>query len=212
MKVAVLVYHNDITKYKVSWTKKFVDSILNQTFYNYTIFELSYGGNNQSLFYSGVPYLEYYNRELTNHIEAMNFLIDRAKELDYDIIFNTNIDDYYSPDRFEKQIDKLKEGYDLVSSNFSYINAENEITNDMFMYKFKDDIKNQLNIGHNVIAHPVIATRASFWKDFRYDKTKLGYEDLDLWQRAINTKRFAILKDYLLYYRIHDKQITYGKS
>jgi hypothetical protein len=49
----------------------------------------------------------------------------------------------------------------------------------------------------------------SFWVDGLKYNNLIGFEDLDLWQRAFKLgKRFKILKDYLLFYRIHEKQIT----
>ena len=39
----------------------------------------------------------------------------------YDIIFNTNLDDYYMYNRFEKQLECLNNGYTLCSSIMNYI-------------------------------------------------------------------------------------------
>lgn len=209
MKVAVMVYHKDIDKYNEKWIKMFYDSIKAQTYQDFDIFELDYSGKRICIFYRENQFR--YSQVMNNHIEAMNFLIDEITSKGYDIILNTNVDDFYINTRFEKQINAITNQNiraDLVSSNFHYVDENNQFIRNMDMYKFKDDIQGQLEKDHNVIAHPVIATRADFWKDFRYDTTKLGYEDLDLWQRTINTRRFVILPDYLLAYRIHKNQIT----
>lgn len=213
MKVAVMVYHQNIDRYKQRWLDRFKNSIDNQTFKDFNIFELDYSDTRKSLFYRENPFR--YSKKCNNHIEAMNFLLDEILNRGYDVIFNTNVDDFYELDRFEKQINKLNEGYDLVSSNFRYIQEFGEqdlITRNMIMYQYNDDIEGQLNLNHNVIAHPVIATTSNFWSGSRYNESLIGTEDLDLWQRTIKLKKFTILSDYLLYYRIHENQITAKKQ
>ncbi len=160
---------------------------------------------------NGVVELEkyhFFNMKFENHIHAMNFLITEIFNRGYDVVFNTNMDDQYKNDRFEKQINKINEGYQLVSSNFYYISHCKNITNTMDMIGH-GDIGENLKKNHNIIAHPVVCMHRSFWDEDLHYHNLLGYEDLNLWQRAYNRgKKFIILEDYLLYYRIHDNQVT----
>jgi hypothetical protein len=169
------------------------------------VFELDYGGTCTSYCKDVNKSGKYWfmSMPLENHIEAMNALISRIFEDGYDVIFNTNMDDVYKSDRFEKQIAKIKEGFQLVSSNFVYM-----YTNKYFIFHEKD-IAVELNKNHNVIAHPCVAMHKSFWTEGMHYNNLLGYEDLDLWKRAIAAgKRFCILPDVLLEYRIHSNQVT----
>jgi len=209
MKVAVIIYHSNASKiYKKEWIDKCIDSIRNQTFQDFDVFELNYGGkythycssigNNQTLIVN--PF--------ANHIQAMNYLIDRCLLQGYDIIFNTNLDDCYAPDRFAKQILAIHNGAQLVSSNFNYFNDERGNFKQMDMARY-GNIGVQLRRGHNVLAHPVIAYHKSFFDGGLKYNDLLGYEDKDLWQRADKLgKKMVILPDYLLNYRIHENQIT----
>ncbi len=214
LKSAVIFFHKNIQSlYKPKWINKCISSIKSQTYQDFDVFELDYSGNNIKLCDSFIDNkYSFESIEFENHIYAMNYLIDKLFKNGYDVIFNTNMDDYYHIERFSKQIEKIKEGYDLVSSNFIYL-KEDEYLNDI-VTKHLDmfstgDIKTQLDKNHNIIAHPCICMSKSFWDDNLKYNNLLGYEDLDLWQRGINKgKKFYIINEYLLYYRLHDKQVT----
>jgi len=148
---------------------------------------------------------------MDNHIQAMNFILNKAFATGYDIIFNTNMDDYYHPRRFERQLALINKGLDVVSSNFNYVADHGGIDG---IFRAMDmcrhgDIRTNLIRGHNVIAHPCVAYSRRFWDSgFRYNESLIGSEDLDLWKRSIGYHRFYISPEYLLFYRIHDNQIT----
>jgi hypothetical protein len=145
----------------------------------------------------------------------MNFIIGKAFEDGCDFVFNTNLDDYYDSKRIEKQLEKLKEGYDIVSSDFCYIeeiNGEDRVT---FYKNIKSntDIKLNLDRNHNVIAHPVVAYSKRFWDNNRYLPQEIPLEDLNLWKRSFNSGfKFYIMDDVLLFYRLHGNQVTGGKN
>ncbi len=206
-KCAVIFYHKNIDQiYKKEWIEKCINSVKNQTYQNFDVFELDYGGTDNKKTEGIKGKTSFFSIEKENHISAMNFLIDYVFGLGYDVIFNTNMDDYYHTTRFEKQLKSIYIGNQLVSSNFYYFSDKQGIFKQMNMAKF--NISHEINKNHNPIAHPVIAIHKSFWEGLRYNNF-LGYEDLDLWKRAEEAgKKMIILPEYLLYYRIHDNQIT----
>ncbi len=217
LKCAVIFYHKNIYKiYKKEWINKCVDSILKQTYKDYDIFEINYNsffGGSYSIFDNiqiGTKKLTFYDKKFDNHAQAMNFLITEVFSMGYDVVFNTNLDDYYSLDRFEKQLDYIKSGYDIVSSDFSYISeieGHDTISHDLVFSSM--NIKERLDINHNVIAHPCVAMSKNFWTKLRYDDKSIPREDLELWQKGINEGyKFFIIPKNLLYYRLHQNQIS----
>ena len=218
-KIGIIFFHKNVKRiYKERWIKKSIESILVQTYSDFKIFEINYGEDNTSLlkeFFPSFNNLDFYFLPSSNHAKAMNFIISKAFEDGCDFVFNTNLDDYYDPIRIEKQLGKLKEGYDIVSSDFCYveeINGNDTITH----YKnIKSDTNIKLNIenGHNVIAHPVVGYSRKFWESNKYLPEEIPFEDLNLWKRAINSGfTFYIHDDVLLYYRLHQNQITGNNS
>lgn len=216
MKTGVIFFHkNCSTLYNRRWVEKCIDSILNQTFQNFQIYGIDYGGDSFSVF-SGIEHdkkLHFYSEELDTHADAMNFILDVAFKDGCDIVFNTNIDDYYSSDRFSQQIEIMSIGYDLISSDFYYVKdfSDSEldvITNNIDVSK-EGSIIESLEKNHNVIAHPCVAYSKKFWEGNRYKPEEIPAEDLFLWKRGINSDmKFYIIPEKLLFYRIHTNQIS----
>jgi hypothetical protein len=209
MKCAVIFYHkNALQIYRREWINDCIYTIKNQTFKNFDVFELNYGGS-EDRFGEGVfsNYI-FIQKQMENHIEAMNYLYSMLFANGYDVVFNTNLDDFYSERRFEVQLSYIEQGYDIVSSDFKYVNERSEAYKDMVMTQ-KGGIAENLARNHNVIAHPCVAMSKSFWDDNLHYKNILGSEDLDLWKRGVVAgKKFFIIPEFLLFYRIHDTQVT----
>lgn len=211
MKVGVIIYHKDILDiYKLRWIDRCMESIQAQTFKNFKVFELCYSDNRLRFYKHYNPY-KYYCVKMDNHIHAMNFLLDEAFK-ECDVVFNVNLDDYYDPKRFELQLEAIKEGYDLVSSNFQLIKEDLENENEdklLTRMVFHDwDIKAEQDKNHNILAHPVICYTKGFWERNKpYNTDELGFEDFSMWKKAVaNGEKIKILEDILLYYRLSDKQ------
>lgn len=213
MKVGVIFYHKNIKDlYQWSWIEKSVYSIINQSYNDFEIFEVNYGNENFSILNELKIKRNYsfYNRNYNNHADAMNFLIEEALRNDVDILFNTNLDDYYDIDRFKIQIEKINQGFDVVASNFTHVDDNDNFIRNMQMCSL--DIKSELNNQHNLIAHPVVCWSKKFLKKNRYISSEIPAEDLRLWQRTYKKYNFTICSEYLLNYRIHNKQITKSTS
>jgi hypothetical protein len=217
MKIGVIFFHKGIRNiYKERWIKKSVKSILDQTYTDINLYEINYGTDDFSLreyFPEEGRKWSFVKEEMSNHAEAMNFILDKAFLDECNFVFNTNLDDYYDLCRIEKQLEYLKVGYDIVSSDFCYIqeNAENNDT-----VTFHKNIRQfgpvslNLEVDHNVIAHPAVAYSRKFWMDGnRYNQGEIPREDLLLWKRSLsNGSKFIIHPDELLFYRLHQNQIT----
>jgi hypothetical protein len=206
MKLGVVFYHKNLEKiYKKEWIDECLRSIENQTVKDLFFYEIDYGDAGKNI--SGSD--NFYSMEKENYADAMNFIISKAFEDGCDYVFNTNLDDKYALDRIEKQIRYLELGYDIVSSDFMYINENGEFKLNLIVSRFNSDIENQLENNHNVIAHPVVGYSRNFWENNKYDITKTPEEDLHLWKKSINEKyKFYIIPEILLMYRIHNNQVS----
>jgi hypothetical protein len=217
MKCGVILYHSNINAlYKKRWIDACLDSILAQTYNDFEFYEINYGDDGYSILTNINSHKKYFwNIKMLNYADAMNFILDKAFE-NCDFVFNINLDDCYQNNRFDVQLKYLKDGYDIVSSDFVYIEEVNNDKDDIiFHMNIKNNIKNHDDIGinlnkkHNVIAHPCVAYSKKFWlnSNNRYDINKVPAEDLDLWIKAFNNNyKFYICDEILLYYRIHTKQ------
>jgi hypothetical protein len=219
MKKGVIIFHSNIKKiYNDRWVLKCIDSMINQTDNNFIFYEIDYGGENYSVIPSNCNIQKkFWSKKLLNYAEAMNFILDKAFEDNCDYVFNVNLDDYYNQNRIALQLKMITENnLDIVSSDFCYISeklTENSYEDVVIrlMNIYTNEIQKNLEIGHNVIAHPAVCFSKKFWLDEknRYDINKVPEEDLDLWIRSINNcYKFGIHSEILLYYRIHQNQVS----
>lgn len=205
-KCGVIIYHKDIFNiYKESWVKKCLNSIRSQTYQDFTVYELCYSTAANQL-WSGSTYLHI---PQSNHIFAMNYILDHAFADGCDVVFNVNLDDFYHPNRFTAQLAAIHAGYELVSSNFQHIEEVNGVDVPGQEMKFHDrNILVEAEVGHNILCHPVIAYTKGFWNKYKYYNTnELGYEDFNLWKKAAaHNCKICILEEILCYYRLSPNQ------
>jgi hypothetical protein len=109
---------------------------------------------------------KYQSREFPTFVHCMNWMLDYLfNECGYDVVANSNCDDVAHPQWLEKSIEKIKEGYDLVSCNFQLFN-ENGIYHSHHFARL--DIEKELERDHNVICHPAVVFNKTFWQRNRY--------------------------------------------
>ena len=231
MKTAVIIFHKNIKKlYKQSWIDTCVKSVLEQSYNDFNIFEINYGNEDYSVFEGHDIKLRkhyFFKKLYPTHIEAMTFLLNKCFiSENYDIVFNTNLDDYYHKERFAEQVKCLKSGFDLCSTLWSYFkeeDGEEKITLEFTLRKlglkgniYADSnlVKKQLNKKNNVINHSGVAYTRKFWVDkdkngiknkYREDKP---FEDLTLWTRSANSgSKLTVINKDLIKYRLHENQI-----
>lgn len=236
MDSVVIIFHkNALTYCKHSWIIKCLDSIQNQTYQDFDVFEIAYGDKEDEK--SILKHfnklqdkkINFFKKTFKDHSYAMNFLLNKVfKNNDYKYCFNINIDDYYHNTRFQKQIQLIKRfNYDLVSTNMHYIDENDNIMQNINIklgYQFvstkkvplkqqlkleQDFIINQFRENHNIITHPSVCYTKRFWKIIGPYKNIVPKEDLEIFKRAALDKRIKIhiIKKKLLYYRIHNNQI-----
>jgi len=215
IKSCCILYHSNIFRiYKKEWIQKCLDSISNQSYNDFDIYELNYGDDNSNL--NDIFKLKnnhfYFNIKMNNHAEAMNYLLDLVfKEKNYDVCFNINLDDFYSLNRFEQQLEILKKDVDVVSSEYVFTREIDGI------YSYSNpvglgnhDIDTLFKMDITPMAHPCVAYTKKFWLNYGpYFPEEIPREDKNLWIRSYqNGAKLHIIKEPLLFYRVHEKQVS----
>lgn len=206
--IALLCYHKNAEKlYLQKWIEQYKESIVYQTYNKFDIIECNYGGEDYRVFeesnFDKIP--------SNNFVETLNRLLDKCFfELGYEYVFNSNLDDFFSIQRIERQLLDFQKGYDIVSSNFCLLKNERIFKYHLF---HNLDIAKELGNGHNVIAHPCVGYSKRFWGENRYVPSEQPCEDLLLWQRAIkNGMKFFINDQNLLFHRIHNNAVCQSEN
>ena len=202
-KVAVIFYHKNIYKlFNKEWINKCINSILNQQNCVFDIYEINYGIKKYSIFKNHkLENHVFYNKNYETHVEAMTFLLEELFDnKNYDIVFNTNLDDFYDKNRFYYQLSDIYQNDTYLNSTlFKFIDENNNIKtnmkNNMCIYKndeFKfcklqcinennynekikySSIKSCMN-KRNIINHSGVCYTKKFWNSFDKNNNKLRY-------------------------------------
>ena len=125
-------------------------------------------------------------------------------------IARMDADDICLPDRLEKQYAFMEEHPDIDLSSCRFLTLKNGVfaSGGCGGRADHESIKALLLVT-NPILHPGIIARAEVIRSLGYDKSFTCTEDMELWTRFIMTgSKIEIQPEYLMIYRLHDKQIT----
>ncbi len=125
-------------------------------------------------------------------------------------IARMDADDVCLPDRLQKQFDFMESNPDVALSSCRFMTLKNGvISSGGCGGKNDSESIKALLLVTNPILHPGIIAKAEVIKSLGYDKNFTCTEDMELWTRFILAGyKIEILSDYLMMYRLHDKQIT----
>ena len=201
-KICVIIFHKNVNQYPAEWVKECIDSIRNQTYQNFKVLEIDYGGTGIQIYTGSI----FESKSFPTHTHAHNYLCDKAFSEGYDYVANVNLDDVYSPNRLEKQLPYMQQGYDIISSNFYNINENGEVRQQK---RFHDkDPQAEANNNHNIICHPVVCYSKHFWTTgTRLNPDEIPVDDFNLWKRSYGKYRFVIAPQFLAYYRVHHLKV-----
>ena len=125
-------------------------------------------------------------------------------------IARMDADDICLPNRLEKQYDFMESRPDIDLSSCRFMTLKNgAYSSGGCGGKGDAESIKALLLVTNPILHPGIIAKAEVIKELGYDKNFTCTEDMELWTRFVLAgKKVEILSEYLMIYRLHDKQIT----
>ena len=125
-------------------------------------------------------------------------------------IARMDADDICLPDRLEKQFEFMESHPDVALSSCRFMTLKNGVISSGGCGGRSDNesIKALLLVT-NPILHPGIIAKADVIRSLGYDKSFTCTEDMELWSRFVMAQeKVEIQSEYLMIYRLHDKQIT----
>ena len=190
-----------------------IDSVLNQSFTNWELIvinDCSTDGTGEILakYESQDARVKVYTNEVNLRLpSSLNKALELAKGK---YIARMDADDICLPDRLQKQYDFMEKNGDVALSSCRFMTLKNGVIASGGCGGKGDfeSIKSLLLVT-NPILHPGIIAKSSVIKKLGYDKNFTCTEDMELWTRFVLAgERIEILPEYLMIYRLHDKQIT----
>ena len=125
-------------------------------------------------------------------------------------IARMDADDICLPQRISKQVEFMEANNTVSLSSCRFYTLKNgKISSGGCGGKNDNTSIMSLLAITNPILHPGIIAKSSVIKQLRYNPSYTCTEDYELWTRfAMNGYKIAVIPEFLMIYRLHDKQIT----
>ena len=190
-----------------------IDSVLAQSFRDFELIII----NDCSIDRTGEILAQYASQDArvkvhTNEVNlrlpsSLNKAISLAKGT---YIARMDADDICLPDRLEKQYAFMESHPEVSLSSCRFMTLKNGvISSGGCGGKTDHESIKALLLVTNPILHPGIIAKAEVIRSLGYDPSFTCTEDMELWSRFVMSQQTVeILPEYLMIYRLHDKQIT----
>lgn len=119
-------------------------------------------------------------------------------------------DDICLPRRLERQVDFMERQPELAVSACKFFKLQGDrLQPDACGQDGRPDAVAAAMLVGDPLLHPGVIARREEFLAFPYDPQFTCTEDMELWTRMLAAgKKFAVQDEYLMLYRLHDKQIT----
>ena len=190
-----------------------IESVLNQTFKNFELIVINDCSTDKTeeilkKYAESDERVKVYTNEVNLRLpsslnKAMSYACGKY-------IARMDADDICLPERLEKQFEFMENNPEVALSSCRFMTLKNGVVasggcggkND------RESVKALLLVT-NPILHPGIIAKADVIKALGYDKNFTCTEDMELWTRFVmEGYDVCIMPEYLMIYRLHDKQIT----
>lgn len=189
-----------------------IDSALKQTYKNLEIIIILDNPENTELETKAKEYVRldsrvhfYKNEKNLGLVKTLNLAIGFAKG---ELIARLDSDDYAKPERIATQIQFFPE-YDIVSSNFAFINTDNNIVRHRKFPSKDEQIKEHLINIEDCMYHVTWLLKKNVYNQLNFYRDIGPFEDYDFLLRAVkrNFRMYNVPKE-LTFYRINKNGIS----
>lgn len=189
------------------YIKEAIDSILNQTFSDFELLIIDDASTDKTVeiikSFSDSRIILTQKSRNSGLIDSLNFGISVAKG---EYIARMDGDDISLPERFYKQVDFLETNPNIIMCGTAYKTfgvIEKEIRHPLSHEK----IAVQLCL-NSAFGHPTVMGKKSIFEKYNYNKDFEKVEDYELWSRLIFEGQVANIDEVLLFYRVHENQVS----
>lgn len=190
-----------------------VESVINQTYTDWELIVINDCSTDRTA--DILAELAQRDERIKVHPNEVNLRLPTSLNRALDIargnyIARMDADDICLPDRLEKQVAFMDAHPDVALSSCRFMTLKNGVISSGGCGGRNDsEAIKALLLVTNPVLHPGIIVRAEVIKGLKYDPSFTCTEDMELWTRVVMAgHKVEILPEYLMIYRLHDKQIT----
>ncbi len=189
------------------YIKETIDSVLNQTFSDFELLIIDDFSTDKTVSvikeFSDDRICLIEKQENSGLINSLNFGISLAKG---EYIARMDGDDICLPERFAKQVAFLDKNPAIILCGTAY-KTFGAIEKEIKHSSSHEKIAAQLCL-NSPFGHPTVMGRKSIFEKHNYSKDFENVEDYELWSRIIFEGQVANLDEILLFYRVHENQVS----
>ena len=196
-----------------SYLEEAVESVLNQTFTDFELIIINDCSTDSTA--EILEKLSQKDERIKVHTNEVNLKLPTSLNKAISLcrgkyILRMDSDDLCLPERLEKQYYFMENNKDIDLSSIRFLTLKNGVySSGGCGGRIDNEALKTMLLVTNPILHPGVIAKKEIFEEMNYDTSLTCTEDLELWTRlALNGKKMAILPEYLLIYRLHDKQIT----
>lgn len=196
-----------------SYLEEAIESVINQTFENWELIVV----NDCSTDSTGeiLAGFALKDKRIKIHTNEVNLKLPASLNKAISLcsgkyIARMDADDICLPERFCRQYEFMEKNSDVSLSSCRFMTLKNGVyASGGAGGRCNSEALRAMLLVSNPILHPGVIARAEVIKKLMYDTSLTCTEDLELWTRmAVDNQKMQILPEYLMIYRLHDKQIT----
>ena len=190
-----------------------IDSVLGQSFTDFELIVINDCSTDGTV--ELLKYYESLDSRVKVHTNEVNLRLPSSLNKAISLaegkyIARMDADDICLPDRLEKQYAFMEAHPEVALSSCRFMTLKNGvIASGGCGGKTDHESIKALLLVTNPILHPGIIAKADVIRALEYDKSFTCTEDMELWSRFVMAQHtIEIQSEYLMIYRLHDKQIT----
>lgn len=191
-----------------------IESALAQTYSNIEVLVINDGSNDnnetEKIALSFGEKVRYFNKKNGGVATALNYGIDKMHGEYFSWLSH---DDYYYPDKIERQILELQRGSDLkaiVQSDYDFLNVDSNTINHQFlshMYPFDKLISSVFPVLQGLVyGCSLLIHKSHFARVGRFNERLITTQDYEFWFRLFRDQRTVYINKPLVCCRIHENQ------
>ena len=190
-----------------------IESVLNQTFTDFELIVINDCSTDKT--YEILKRFAELDKRVKVHTNEVNLRLPSSlnKAISYaqgKYIARMDADDICLPERLEKQYKFMENNPSVALSSCRFMTLKNGLVSSGGCGgKSDNESIKALLLVTNPILHPGIIAKTDAIRSLGYDKNFTCTEDMELWTRFVMAGYdIEIMPEYLMIYRLHDKQIT----